>query len=260
MNKQSDWDPDHYLKFRDERTQPSIDLVNRIYTARSPNNIIDIGCGPGNSSKILLQRWPKARLIGIDNSPAMIEKAKKDHPDQEWILADAAGFSTEIQFDVVFSNAAIQWIPDHKTLFKNLYKMLSENGIVAIQVPRFREMALGRLIDSVSQKDRWKNIMEGCSGSFTYHDHRFYYDLLAGGMRSMDIWETDYVHVMPSHLSIVDWIKGTGLKPYLDRARNEQEKKEFEEEILDEIKKAYPGQQNGQVLFPFKRLFFIGYK
>jgi trans-aconitate 2-methyltransferase len=260
MNEQNDWNPNHYLKFKNERTQPSIDLVNRINIDFLPEHIIDIGCGPGNSSKVLLQRWPEARLTGVDNSPAMIEKAKKDYPEQEWILADAFSYEPDIKFDVVFSSATIQWIPNHEKLFEKFNNMLSFRGVIAIQAPKFQEMELGQIIHSISQKDRWKNELEGCSDLFTYHDSHYYYDLLSDKMKSIDIWETYYIHVMPSSLSIIDWIKSTGLKPYLDRINNNDNKKDFEEEVLNEIKKCYPTQKDGRILFPFKRLFFIGYK
>jgi trans-aconitate 2-methyltransferase len=114
----NDWNPDSYLQFRNERTQPSIDLVNRITAEQAPGNILDAGCGPGNSSRVLIDRWPTARLTGVDNSPAMIEEAKKDFPGQEWVLSDAAEYRTDKKFDLVFSNAAIQWIPDHDGLFR----------------------------------------------------------------------------------------------------------------------------------------------
>jgi trans-aconitate 2-methyltransferase len=260
MNKQHDWNPNQYLEFKNERTQPSIDLVNRIEVDRPPKSIVDIGCGPGNSSQVLLARWPEAKLTGVDNSPTMIEKAKRDYPRQKWILADASDFQSDIKFDIVFSNATIQWIPDHKPLFERFNAMLTKNGIIAIQIPKFQEMALGRIIDSLSQNKRWKKETGDCSKMFTYHDHRYYHDLLADKMRFVEMWETDYVHVMPSHLSIIDWIRCTGMKPYLDRISDEDDKKDFEKKVLKAVIKSYPKQKNGTVLFPFKRLFFIGYR
>lgn len=260
VSMRTDWDPHHYLQFGDERTQPSIDLVNRIDIGHYPANIVDVGCGPGNSSQVLLRRWPDSNLVGIDNSPAMIEKAKKDYPAREWLLVDAVDFQTDVRFDIVFSNAAIQWIPDHRGLLKKFYGLLSGHGAMAVQLPKFQDMALGGILQSVSGRGRWKNRTEGCSGLFTYHDYHYYYDLLSDTMKSMDMWETDYIHVMPSHASIVDWIKSTGMKPYLDRIGDENDKKDFEREVLDAITGTYPRQKNGNVLFPFKRLFFIGYR
>ncbi|MBN1428716.1 MAG: methyltransferase domain-containing protein, partial [Anaerolineae bacterium] len=125
MDKRNDWNPELYMKFGNERTQPSIDLVNRIRPNKQPQSMIDIGCGPGNSSQVLTQRWPNARLVGVDSSPSMIEMARRDYPQHEWVLADASTFSPDGRFDIVFSNATIQWLPDHERLLARFCVMLS---------------------------------------------------------------------------------------------------------------------------------------
>jgi trans-aconitate 2-methyltransferase len=260
MNRQNDWDPDQYLKFKKERTQPSRDLVAKIQIDHSPGTILDVGCGPGNSSQALLARWPKAKLIGIDSSLSMIEQARKDYPKGRWIKADAMTFDSDIKFDLVYSNAVIHWIADHESFFNKYIDMLSASGIIAIQIPAFRQMALREAIELVSNKNRWKKETEGCGDLATYHDYRYYYDLLSDRMRLIDIWETDYVHVMPSHIAIIEWIRSTGMKPYLDRLKDESAKADFENEVLVEIKKCYPKAGNGKVLFPFRRLFLIAGK
>jgi trans-aconitate 2-methyltransferase len=109
------WNPEQYLKFKNERTQPSIDLVSKIKIDH-PKSIIDIGCGPGNSTQVLYQRWPEAEIIGLDSSEQMIKKAREDFPQQKWFLADASGFGSDRTYDLVFSNAALQWVHDHETL------------------------------------------------------------------------------------------------------------------------------------------------
>ncbi len=250
------WNPDLYLKFGDERTRPAIDLVSRIEA--DPKTILDVGCGLGNCTRILLRRWPGSRIVGIDSSPEMIAKASEDNPDQDWILADASTFETEDRFDLIFSNAVIQWIPDHASLFERLFGLLSENGVIAVQVPRYGEMPLSHAIDAVSKMDPWKDRMKGCSDSFTYNDPGFYYDLLSEKMR-MDMWQTEYYHIIPSHGSILDWIRSTGLRPYLDRIR-EEERPAFEGKVLKRIMNDYPERKDGSILFLFKRLFFVGYK
>jgi trans-aconitate 2-methyltransferase len=135
MNKK-DWNPELYLKFDRERTQPSVDLVTRI-DFDHPKKIIDIGCGPGNSTQILVQRWPYAEIIGVDNSPAMIERAKKDYPNQNWRMIDAGRDEIEGNYDIFFSNATIQWIPKHSELLKRFHNLLTDKGLIAIQVPQF---------------------------------------------------------------------------------------------------------------------------
>ncbi|TFG61605.1 MAG: methyltransferase domain-containing protein [Spirochaetales bacterium] len=259
MGKKSDWNPEQYLAYAGERTQPSIDLVSRINSVKPPALIADIGCGPGNSSLAIKQRWPDSELVGVDKSPAMIEKAKQDYPGQEWILSDVMNFTYNRKFDIVFSNAVIQWIPDHKNLFEKFFSLLSVGGIIAVQLPLFRDMELGMIISSVSRRSRWKKAMEGCAELFTYHDAGFYYDLLSEKLLKIDMWITDYIHVLPSHRGILDWIKTTGLKPYLDRLPDEQDRLSFGDEVLEDIKARYPLQADGKALLPFKRLFFIGY-
>ena len=255
-----DWDPALYLKFKNERTQPSIDLVNRINIGHIPAEIIDMGCGPGNSTQILAVKWPKSKITGLDNSSSMIEKAKKDHPKQKWIIADASTFRPDRKYDIVFSNATIQWIPGHKKLITRFFDLVSEKGVLAVQIPLFRELAIWKAIEKVFKNSKSALKLKGCDEIFTYHDSGFYYDVLSDKARVFEIWETTYIHIMDSHSAILDWTRSTALRPYFDRLKNETEKKEFEEDLLLEIANEYPAQKNGKILFPFKRLFFVAYK
>ena len=254
-----DWNPDLYLRFEKERTQPSIDLVSRINFDR-PGKIVDMGCGPGNSTQILVQRWPDAMVTGIDNSPAMIEKAKKDFPNQNWVLLDAGKDEINEKFDLVFSNAAIQWMPNHPELFKKFYNTLNDNGLIAIQLPLFWGMPIGKAIKNIAEESRWNALLKGVSALFTIHDYSYYYDLLSQSFNSIEMWETHYIHIMDSHFSILEMIRSTGLKPYLDKLENENDKREFEDLVLKKIVEDYPQQINEKVLFPFDRLFFIANK
>lgn len=255
----SDWQPDLYLQFKSERTQPSIDLVSKINQV-NPKRIIDIGCGPGNSTQILAQKWPKSKIVGIDSSASMIEKAKQDYPDQEWIIANASSYESEMKFDLVFSNAVIQWIPNHEELLIKFHNLLSDEGVVAVQVPQFWDMPLGKIIDNIANDTRWKDQTDGVSELLTIHNHSFYYDILSDLFNVIELWETHYIHVLENHLAILEMMRSTGLKPYLERLVNESDKKEFEEAVLRDIRKAYPIQKNGKVLLPFNRLFFMGSK
>lgn len=255
-----DWNPDLYLKFKDERTQPSIDLVHRIVLDFAPESILDVGCGPGNSSQILIQRWPNSRLTGLDSSTNMIEKAKQTYPDQTWILADAATYESENKYDVVFSNATIQWIPDHENLIEHFYHLLSHRGCLAVQVPLFWDMPLGKNIEKVAQNPKWHDRTRGVFELFTMHNHSFYYDVMSRYFETIALWESSYMHVMASHDAILEMIRSTGMKPYLERLDGEEEKRDFEKQVRHEILADYPIQEDGRVLFPFKRLFFIGNK
>ena len=255
----NDWNPNQYLQFRTQRTQPSIDLVAKIDFAE-PKTILDIGCGPGNSTQVLVHRWPKARIIGLDNSASMIAKAKTEYPAQEWILADAATYESDLKFDIVFSNATIHWIPNHPALISRIQGLLLDGGIVAVQLPLFWAMPLGQIIDQISRDSRWQSQTEQVSELFTIHDYSFYYDELSALFRKVDLWETTYMDILDSHQSIVEMIRSTGMKPYLERLGTDVARDEFEQEVLKEIMQVYPLQQNGKVILPFKRLFFIGAK
>jgi trans-aconitate 2-methyltransferase len=257
--KQNDWNPDLYLKFNKERIQPSIDLVARIDYFQ-PKRIIDIGCGPGNSTQILYNRWSSSEIIGADNSPAMISKATEDYPNQKWILFDAGKESINDKFDIVFSNATIQWIPNHDSLIENLATLLNDSGILAVQFPLFFDMPLGKSISEIAGQHKWRVPTKGVYELFTINNASFYHNELIKHFSKIDIWITDYYHVMESHESILEMIRTTGLKPYLERIVDDNEKLEFTSLILDKIKQDYPLQNDGKVLFPFKRLFFIGKK
>jgi trans-aconitate 2-methyltransferase len=258
MSKQ-DWNPDLYLKFDKERIQPSIDLVSRILID-NVSKIIDIGCGPGNSTQVLVQRWPHSQIIGVDNSPSMIEKAKKDYPNQNWEILDAGKEDFPDTYDIIFSNATIQWIPDHDQLFRKFFLNLNEKGLIAIQIPLFWDMPLAKAIEKIAMGNRWKSATKEISKLFTIHNYSYYFDQLSIHFDKIDIWETYYMHIMDSHVSILEMIRSTGLKPYLDGLETDNDKKDFEAQVLTEITKDYPKQKNGKVIFPFKRLFFIAKK
>jgi len=255
----NDWNPDLYMQFSSERTQPSIDLIGKINQIE-PKSIIDIGCGPGNSTQVLVNRWPKSQITGLDSSTAMIKKAKQDYPNQEWIVADALTYNPEIKYDIIFSNAVIQWIPNHEKLLTKFHENLTDNGIIAIQIPLFWDMPLGQIINNTAKDDRWKTKTESVSNLFTIHDYSFYFDQLSELFNSIEMWETHYMHILNSHIAILEMMRSTGLKPCLERLDDDSEKNKFEEEVLKKIRNAYPIQKNGKVLLPFKRLFFIGYK
>ena len=252
------WNPDLYLKFQRERTQPSIDLVSRIELDR-PTTIIDIGCGPGNSTSVLASRWPSSAITGVDSSEEMIAKASLDYPDWRWIRVDVRDLPSKPTYDLVYSNAALQWIPDHEALIPHLYGMIREVGAVAVQIPLFEGMPVRRAIAIVSERSPWRALMSSIP-PLVLREARFYYDLLAPVARSIVIWQTAYVHEMESHTSIVEMLKSTALRPYIKRIDDDSDRDLFLNEVTDEVTSIYPAQKNGRVLFPFNRLFFIAYR
>ena len=254
-----DWNPDSYLKFRNERTQPSIDLVSRIELV-NPSSIIDIGCGPGNSTQVLFEKWPSADIIGLDHSPEMIIKAKSDYPNRKWIHADAAHYDPQETYDIVFSNATLQWIQNHEKLIPRLFSFLKVNGALAIQVPANDESPLHKSLLAVSKNDKWFKFSGDCDRLLNYQSASYYYDILNGLSSKIDLWETTYYHTLSNHQALIEWYKSTGMRPFLERLPDDNYKQQFENEVLGGCRESYKVQRDGKILYPFKRIFFIAYK
>lgn len=254
------WDAKLYLQFANERTQPALDLMTRINNIAEPKRIVDLGCGPGNSTAILRQRWPEANLIGLDNSVEMIEAASKTYPEGKWLLADAATWVTDSPLDIVFSNAALQWVPDHANLFPHLMKQLAPTGVLAVQIPAHYQSPLHQVTLKVAENPLWRQRMEAARNALTKESPSFYYDVLQPFASRIDIWETEYFHNMDGPEAILNWFRGTGLRPFLEALETEAEKQEFEHRMLDGYTQAYPRQKDGRVLFPFRRLFITAYR
>ncbi len=249
------WDPNLYLRFEKERTQPAIDLISRIELV-DPERIIDIGCGPGNSTAQLRARWPHAEIHGIDSSEEMIQKASATYPDMQFVVHDIteelSGFGA---FDLVFSNAVIQWVPDHQLLLTRLFAMLNPGGMLAVQVPNAWAMPISVAIREVAAEPAWQSAFSGLSEIPYYQEPSFYYDVLSGLTTDLHVWETTYHHALQDHAAIVEWYRSTGMKPYLDRL-DEPGKGRFMAAVLELIRAAYPVQADNHVLFPFRRVFF----
>ena len=253
------WDPGEYMRFGDERTRPSVDLAARI-AVESPARVIDLGCGPGNSTRVLKSRWREALVIGLDSSPDMVEAARADQPEGEWVLSGIEDWSADEPFDVVFSNAALQWIPDHGALVERLFANVASGGALAFQIPSATFAAVQTLIRGVAIDGPWASRMTGPLGELTMEAPGHYYDHLAPLARSVDIWETEYSHVMDSAPAIVEWIASTGLRPFLAALETEDETQSFLAELHARVAQTYPVQRDGRVLFPFKRTFVVAYR
>ena len=224
------WNPIQYEKFLKDRTQPAIDLANRLGVF-TPDSILDLGCGPGNSTKVLKDRFPNARIVGADNSDEMLEKARE-----------------------LYSNACIQWLPNHKELLPNLMKLLNPNGILAIQIPMQREHPVHIIINDLVKTQKWiDKIIPRQYNNLTTEE---YFDVISNLSGDFEIWETTYCHRMPSYESIIEWYKGTGLRPYLEQL-SDSDADEFVNDVYNELKARYKTQKNGEILFRFPRLFFV---
>ena len=253
----ADWQPIQYLKYRNERTQPTVDLVNRI-DIRNIKRIIDIGCGPGNSTAILKSRWSEADVYGVDNSSNMIEKAKSENPDIGWLMMDALNDLSSLgKFDIVFSNAALQWMPGHEKLIPKLFNMLQDNGVLAVQVPCVKDLPVYSEIQRIIKLPKWRDFFKAPPVYPKHFTFNHYYDIICNLTDSIEIWQTDYIHIMSSHADILEWYKGSGLRPFLDMLPDTAMKEAFCGDYLDGISKAYPTEIDGRILLPFTRIFFM---
>ena len=253
------WSPSEYMRFGDERTRPSVDLASRIAVER-PASVIDLGCGPGNSTRVLRQRWPEAHVIGLDSSPQMIDAARDDAPLEEWIVAGIEDWIPSAAYDVVFSNAALQWLPDHCALVERLFRAVAPGGALGFQIPSATFAAVRDLIHVIALDGPWTSRMAGPLGELTMESPGLYYDCLSPHARSVDVWETEYFHVMDSAAAIVDWIASTGLRPFLAVLESDEENRLFVSRLNEMVREMYPPQRDGRVLFPFKRTFVVAYR
>lgn len=250
------WDAAQYLKFAQERTQPAMDLLNRV-PLEKVHRALDVGCGPGNSTAVLARRYPDAAIEGIDKDAAMIEEARRAHPDLHFALCDAAHELSVLpdDYDLVFSNACIQWIPDHPALLEELLGRLRPGGVLAVQVPINEREPIHQVIAHLVSSPVWASRLAGARLFHTLTPGA-YYDCLTAQGALCDLWETTYYHRLASHDDLLEWYRGTGLRPYLDRL-NRGEQQQFEREIMTALKKVYSLQPDGTLLFRFPRLFFL---
>jgi len=253
------WDPDQYLRFERERSLPCRDLISRISVPR-PGRIIDLGCGTGTSTVLLRERWPAARVAGLDHSPEMIAAARRNDPDVEWITGDFRSWTADEPLDIVFSNAALQWVPDHAELFPRLLRNVASGGVLAVQMPVNSESPAHRCIREVATRPTWAPRWDPHLARPKVESTDLYYRLLSAHTPEVEIWVTEYVHVVANAAAILEWVKGTTLRPYLDLLPSPEDREAFLGEVLTGLNVAYPRQEDGRVLFPFRRLFLLAHR
>lgn len=253
------WSSSTYLKFAKERTQPSIDLAMRLQSMKA-ERIIDIGCGPGNSTAVLRRFFPEAYILGIDNSQDMIQRASCDYHDMEFACLDAANDLNTMsdRFDIVFSNACIQWIPNHKKLLKEMFGLLKKDGVLAVQIPINYNEPIHQIINELVNSLKWSQKFDSPRIFYNLTPSE-YHDVLSELSNDFTMWETTYYHRLPSYESIMEWYKGTGLRPYLE-VLDPLDQAAFEAEVFEMIKQRYSMQSNHEIIFKFPRLFFTATK
>jgi trans-aconitate 2-methyltransferase len=254
------WDPAQYAQFAAERARPCRDLIAAI-AIDSPRHIVDLGCGPGNSTAMLAQRWPAAQILGLDTSAEMLESARATEAQAQFDHIDITAWAAQSgEWNVVFSNAALQWVPDHQALFSRLMQRIRQGGALAVQVPADMQAPAHVIARELARSTKWQTQFVTTPRGWHVHPPDFYYDALSSLATQVDLWTTDYFHAMPSVEGITEWYRGSGLRPYLDALGTLSARHEFLAEYTERLRDAYSVRADGRVLLPFKRLFVVAYR
>ncbi len=254
----ADWNPDLYTRFEDERTRPAADLLGRV-VLDAPRLAYDLGCGPGNSTELILRRFPEAEVVGLDTSAAMLDSARLRLPALRFDTADAATWIPDRAPDLIYANAVLQWVPDHPALLPRLFGLLAPGGVLAVQMPDNLSEPSHRLMREVATDGPWAAAIDdpavaGRLGRMLSVDG--YYDTLAPLAAEVDVWRTAYQHRMDGARAIVDWVSATGLKPFVDPLSAEL-KAGFLRAYEDAIDAGYPPLADGRGLLAFPRVFIV---
>ncbi|QMU72823.1 trans-aconitate 2-methyltransferase [Streptacidiphilus sp. P02-A3a] len=253
------WDPAQYLHHAGHRSRPFHDLVGRV--PGSPRRVVDLGCGPGNTTATLPERWPGAEIVGVDNSPAMIARARRDHPGLRFEAGDIRGYRPDA--DLILSNAALQWVPGHTDLFPGWIDSLPVGGVLAFQVPGNFDSPSHTLLAGLRDTPRWSGPL-GEVHVAAVHGPADYLRRLADLGCAVDAWETTYCQLLTGSRDtpggpVLDWMLGTGLRPVLAALTDPADREEFLAEYGALLDQAYPATPHGTVL-PFRRIFVVAVK
>ncbi|KAL4903066.1 hypothetical protein BDW74DRAFT_157350 [Aspergillus multicolor] len=251
----TDWSAKQYLKFEAERTRPSRDLLAQI-PLDSPRNIVDLGCGPGNSTAVLLSQYPNARIAGIDSSPDMIRKARETLPRVEFTVDDLSTYTPQEPVDLFFSNAVFQWLPRNQRLeiIKRLIQLQPSGGVFAFQVPDNLAEPSHVAMQETAADGPWSEVKSAVRDSF--QSPQEIYDELKPLCADVNIWHTQYNHSLENHEAVVEWVKGTGLRPFIDPL-SPADRDAFLKAYLARLEKAYPISIDGRVFLRYPRLFVV---
>lgn len=253
------WNPSQYGTFVHSRTRPSRDLADRI--SISPRRVIDLGCGPGNSTAICAERWPAASIVGMDSSPEMIAAARQSRPDLQWLVHDIGEWAqseSSDTFDLIFSCAALQWVDDdHASLFPKLLGKLSSGGVLGAHMPAYDALP-NQIMREMGADKRWRKwFPEGQAREWRSHGLEYYYAALSSSAKWMELWATDYFQVMPDVPAIVEWYTSTGLRPYIASIDDSSEQQAFLDEYANRLSPHFAASSTGEVPFSFRRIFIL---
>ena len=252
------WSAKQYAAFEDERTRPVRDLLSALPDI-SAQRVVDLGCGPGNSTELLAAHFPGAAVSGIDSSPDMIAAAARRLPQVQFAIGDIETWKDPGPFDVILANAVLHWVPDHSTLLPALIARLASGGGLAIQMPDNLDVPAHRLMREIAEKGPWATVLAEASKSRTpLASADGYYTLLRPLCTRVDVWRTTYYHALSGGAgAVVEWFKGSGLRPFLEPL-DAASRAAYLERYTAAVARAYPALADGSVLLPFPRLFMVG--
>jgi trans-aconitate 2-methyltransferase len=255
------WDPGLYLRYADHRTRPALELLDRVPLV-APDTAYDLGCGAGQATRAIAERWPDATVYGLDNSPEMLARAATEPGRIRWVEADIHTWSPDQPVDLIYSNATMQWLDRHEELFPRLLRLLRPGGCLAVQMPLSWDMPSHRLMRATladggpnGSRIGTEALAETVARDWVLSGSA-YYDLLAGGARTLDIWETEYLQVLDGDDPVLEWVMGTGLRPILN-SLDDGDRAIYLAEYARRLRAAYPRRPDGHTLYPFRRLFIV---
>lgn len=249
------WSPAQYLKFADERSRPARDLLAAV-PLTAVRRAVDIGCGPGNSTELLVERFPDAEVVGLDSSPEMLAAARKRLPGVRFVEADVATWQPQEPVDLLYANATFQWVTDHGTVLKRLFAAQPAGGVLAIQMPDNLAEPSHALMLAVAVEGPWAAKFREPAAREAIATPAAYHDLLQPDAARIDIWHTLYNHLLKDAAAIVEMVRSTGLRPFLARL-DADEQPQFLARYQAKLAEAYPPLGRGGVLFRFPRLFIV---
>ena len=250
------WDPSHYLKFSDERLRPGFDLLARVGDLPSAP-LAELGCGTGVHARAIAARWPEHSLTAIDSSPEMLRQAAAEPSSIHWQQADLTRWESQEKLALIFSNAVLQWVDNHPTQFRRFMAMLTPGGILAVQMPRNFGAPSHVLMRQTASEGPWKARLDPILRHDPVAGPEIYYDLLVPVAKGgLDVWETEYLHVLSGDDAVFTWVSGTALRP-LVAALEPAERADFEQRYREALRRAYPHRADGKTLLPFRRLFIV---
>ncbi|HEY6452720.1 MAG TPA: methyltransferase domain-containing protein [Steroidobacteraceae bacterium] len=249
------WNPAQYLKFAQPRLRPALELLARI-DLESPAVVYDLGCGTGAATKIMAGRWPRASVFGVDESSDMLEGAVGAPSNVRWLRQDIGTWQPDCAPDLVYSNAALHWLPDHGRLLTGVAAALAPRGVLAVQMPRNFAAPSHVAIAETVREGPWRSRLEPLLRESPVADPTWYFDLLSPLFDRIDLWQTEYFHVLRGDDPVKEWIKGSWLRPLL-LALPPGERERFEHAYARRLAAAYPKRADGTTVLPFLRLFFV---